>query len=101
MNPACHYLNATILQEQGRADEAVNAFKRTLYLNNDFILAHFMMGNISLRQGKLKQSDRHFKNALILLGSCDPGDILPYSDGMTAGRLKEVISSMKDVKINC
>ncbi|MGR3318286.1 MAG: CDC27 family protein, partial [Candidatus Anammoxibacter sp.] len=101
INPACHYLNATILQEQGRTVEVVKALKRTLYLNNDFILAHFMIGNILFRQGKLKQSDRHFKNALILLGSCEPGDILPYSDGMTTGRLMEIIRSMKDVKVNC
>ncbi|MGR3177462.1 MAG: CheR family methyltransferase [Candidatus Anammoxibacter sp.] len=99
MNPACHYLNATILLEQGRTVEVANALKRTIYLNNDFILAHFMIGNIFSQQGKLKQSDKHFKNALILLSACEPEDILPYSEGMTAGRLTETIRSMKDAKL--
>ncbi|MGR3218869.1 MAG: CheR family methyltransferase [Candidatus Anammoxibacter sp.] len=99
MNPACHYLNATILQEQGRTVEVANALKRAIYLNNDFILAHFMIGNIFSQQGKQKQSDKHFKNALLLLSACEPGDILPYSEGMTAGRLTETIRSMKNIKM--
>lgn len=86
-----HYLRAMILQEQGAIDEAVASLKRALYLDQDMVLAHFSLGNLALRQGKMKESRKHFANALSLLDSYDPADILPESEGLSAGRLREIM----------
>jgi chemotaxis protein methyltransferase CheR len=43
-------------------------------------------------RGKLKEAARHFGNALELLSVSDPDYVLPGSDGMTAGRLIEIIN---------
>ena len=40
------------------------------------------------------EADKHFTNALHLLGGCQPNDLLPESDGLTAGRLTEIISAI-------
>ncbi|HUU30037.1 MAG TPA: CheR family methyltransferase [archaeon] len=94
LNPGAHYLRATILQELGQVNEASASLKRALYLDPDFILAHFALGNIASRQGKLKESERHFRNALALLESYGQAEVLPEADGVTVGRLSEIISLM-------
>lgn len=96
LNPGFHYLHATILQEQGQAEEAVIALKRALYLDQNFVLAHFSLGNVTRQQGRTKESDKHFNNAIRLLSGYSQEDILPESDGITAGRLLEIIASMNE-----
>lgn len=91
LNPSLHYLLATILQEQGALDEAIKSLKRALYIDPDFVLAHFTLGNLIKQQGRLKESRKHFDNALTLLQSHSNEDILLESEGITAGRLKEII----------
>jgi len=93
LNTGCHYLRATILQEQGVMEEAQASLQRTLYLDPKFVMAHFSLGNLALRQGKVKEADKHFENALSLLQAYRPEEILPESDGIAAGRLMDIIQS--------
>jgi len=94
MNPGSHYLRATILQELGQVNEAIASLKRALYLDPDFVLAHFALGNIASRQGKLRESERHFRNAHVLLQRHGQAEVLPEADGVTVGRLSEIVSLM-------
>lgn len=98
MNPSCHILHATILQEQGAIPEAARALQRALYLEPNLVLAHFALGNIARRQEKVREAARHFDNARILLGDYTPEQVLPEFDGMTAGRLLEIIRSTSSVQ---
>jgi len=93
LDPGLHYLRAMILQEQGAVDEAEAALKRALYLDQDLVLAHFTLGNIALRQGKGRESRRHFDHALTILARYQPEDLLPESEGMPAGRLTAIIKA--------
>lgn len=94
LNPVGHFLLATILQEQGRMEEAMRLFKRTLYLDQDFVLAHFALGNLHLAQGHRRETRRHLNNALELLRKLPQDAILPEADGLSAGRLAEIITSV-------
>jgi len=96
LNARHHYLRATILQEQGVLDEAIKSFKRVLYLDDHFVLAHFAVGNLARNSGKFREADKHLENALQLLREYGPAEVLPDSDGITAGRLAEVIASMME-----
>ncbi|HVU24669.1 MAG TPA: CheR family methyltransferase [Opitutus sp.] len=98
LNPVGHYLQAGILQELGDANEAAAAFKRALYLEPDFVLAHFALGTLARRQGRAAESARHFENALALVRCRDPAEILPESDGLTAGRLAEIIAGLEPAR---
>ncbi len=91
LNSRSHYLHATILEEQGRIGEAAEALKHALYLEPDFVLAHFSLGNLQRRRGRVRESKRHFKNALLLLKHYPQEAILTASEGLTAGRLAEII----------
>jgi chemotaxis protein methyltransferase CheR len=91
IDPALYYLYAMILQEQNRQDEAIASLKRALYLDPNFVVAHFALGNLALRHGKAKPAKKYFENVLTLLNGYRQEEMLPESDGLTAGRLKEII----------
>ena len=71
------------------------ALKKAVYIDADFALAWFAMGNLALGSGNRVEAKRNFNTALLLLRkhSCDV--ILPESEGMTAGRLIALIESMQ------
>lgn len=94
MNVGHHYLRAVILQEQGSWEEARRELGQVLYLDQDFALAHVALGSLSRRQGKGKEARRHFANALSLLQRHRQEDVLPDWEGITAGRLAEILASM-------
>ncbi|HAJ27766.1 MAG TPA: chemotaxis protein CheR [Syntrophus sp. (in: bacteria)] len=95
MNPGRHYLHASILIEMGRRPEAMTALKKAIYIDTDFALAYFAMGNLALGSGNRVEAERDFNTALLLLGKHSHDDILPEAEGMTAGRLMELIGSMQ------
>lgn len=90
-DPGLRYLQAMILEEQGCAEAAAVSLQRALYLDQDFILAHFALGNLYRRQGRPTEAARHFGNARGLLQNYPAAQILPESGGMAAGRLMEMI----------
>ena len=93
MNPGLHFLCAIILQELDHIEEEAASLKRTLYLDPDFVPAYYALGNLMLRQGDMQAAQKHFENALTLLNTLGQEDILPESEGLTAGRLKEIIQA--------
>jgi chemotaxis protein methyltransferase CheR len=86
-----HYLRAVILQEQGRDDDSAATLKKALYLDQDLVLAHFSLANLEQRKGKIRESRRYYNTAFSLLDKYAADEIIPGSDGMLAGRLKEII----------
>jgi chemotaxis protein methyltransferase CheR len=94
LNPAHYYLLATVRQEQGQVEAAAQSLARALYLDADFALAHFALGNLRLSQGRRPDAERHFSNALGVLRARAQDEVLPESDGLTARRLAEIIASV-------
>ncbi len=95
LNPRNYYLLASILEEQSRGAEAVALLKQTLYLDYEFVLAHFSLGNLAMRQHHFKEAEKHFDNVLALLAHSPNEEIVPASEGLTTGALREVVSTIK------
>ncbi|MHB8069572.1 MAG: CheR family methyltransferase [Desulfobaccales bacterium] len=93
LNPAWHYLRAAILQEQEAVAEAILSLRKALYLDQDFVMGHFALGNLALRQADNRAARKHFHNVLALLEGYPPEEPLPAAEGITAGRLKEIVHS--------
>lgn len=98
LDSSAHYLRAVILLEQGDFGHARASLQRATYLDPGFVLAHFSLGNLARRRGHHGESDKHFANTLLLLQRYQVGDLLPESDGLTAGRLAETITSMTEME---
>jgi chemotaxis protein methyltransferase CheR len=94
MNAAGHYLRAVVLLEHGQQADARRSLQRALYLEPTFVLAHFALGSVARGRSQHHEADKHFANTLDLLHRLQPHDILPESDGLTAGRLTETIIAM-------
>ena len=94
LDAAGHYLRAVVLLEHGHLDDARGSLQRALYLEPDFVLAHFALGSLARGGDNDEKADKHFANALDLLDRLQPHDVLPESDGLTAGRLAETIRTM-------
>ncbi len=94
VDPAAHYLQAMILQEQGQRGPARRAFERAIYLEPDFVLAHFALGNLARVEARASDADRYFRTTLRLLGVRAPDQILPHSDGMTVLQLAEIAAEL-------
>jgi len=95
LNPAAHYLLATICQELGQSTTAIQSLRHTLYLDPDFVLAHFSLGNLCMSHDRYREADRHFGNALALLSLHPHDELVPESNGLTAGRLTDIITSAR------
>jgi chemotaxis protein methyltransferase CheR len=95
MNSAHHYLLAAICQERGERETAERALGRALYLEPEFALAHFALGNLCLGTGRQREARRHFANALTVLNAYPAEAQLPESDGLSAGRLVEIIAALQ------
>ncbi|PXF59270.1 MAG: chemotaxis protein CheR [Deltaproteobacteria bacterium] len=94
LNPVLHYLLATIYHEQGHLKESIKSHRQALYIDPEFVLAHFALGNLLQKLGRFNESGKHFENALSLLLRMDTDEIIPFSEGISAGSLTELVQSM-------
>lgn len=93
-----HYLLSIILDHQGDSDGAVTSLKRALYIDHDYLLAYFALGNLCRQRGEQREAEQSFANALRLLKRRDPHEVLPDTEGMTAGRLMQLLEEMTGEK---
>jgi chemotaxis protein methyltransferase CheR len=83
-----------VLQETGECEAARRSLDRAVYLQPDFALAHFALGNLARADSRSSAANKHFANALHVLRGCQPDLLLPESEGITAGRLMEIIATL-------
>ena len=93
LSSGLYFLRASILQEQDNYSDAIASLKQTIYIDPDYIMGHFAMGNLFIRLGNTRNANRYLNNALALLGKCEDDDILPESEGLSAKYIKGIILS--------
>lgn len=97
LKPQYRFLLASIQLEQGKTGEAVVSLKQSLYLNQDYIPAYFTLGHIALQKQNYADANRYFDNTLSLLAGIDANEpVMEMEEGLTAGRMKEIIKIMKE-----
>lgn len=93
LNPAWTFLYASVRLELGETGAAAAALQRCLYLDSGFVMAHFALANLLLGCGRPQEGYKHYRNALELIAALEPGQVLAEADGMSAGRLREIIET--------
>ncbi len=99
LSTAGYYLRSCILLEEGRTEDAAGAIRQAIFLDPDFILGHFVMGNIAFARGARVKAGKSFRHTLRLLSRCPEDLVLSESEGITAGRLKKIIEIAAERKI--
>lgn len=94
LDPELYYLLGTVNEEQKRYGNAIEVFKKALFIDANFIAAHFALGNLYKRTHKEKDAQRHYRNALLLLKKLSKEHQVPGLDDINADRLTEIISSI-------
>lgn len=89
LDPESYLLLAAIQQERADLPAAVDAIRRAIYLAPDSPSAHFILGNLLLRQGQRVKARRSMETVVGLLDSVPSDQPVPGADGLTAGRLLE------------
>jgi chemotaxis protein methyltransferase CheR len=87
-----YHLLSIILLELNELSEAEIVLKKALYLEPDHLFAHLTMGNVLKRLGKLPLAARHFRNVAVLMEALPDDEVVPGSDGLTAGRIRQMIT---------
>lgn len=91
--PSHYYLRGLILEEHGEPEGAAAALRSALYLDPQFVLAHFALGNLLRREGRAPEAARSFENARALLRERDPNAVLADAEGLSASRLLALLDS--------
>ncbi len=89
-----HFLYALISDHTGYAMRASESLKRAIFLEKNFVVGHYYLGVICQREGDDGAAKRHFKNVLRLLDDISPDAELEEAEGLTAGRLKEIVRNL-------
>lgn len=97
LDASAHYLRAVVLQELGNLAGAREALTKAIFLEPNLILGHFALGNLSRAEGRPAEAARHFENALRLLQREAPETELAETEGLTVGRLSEIIQSLRTI----
>ena len=86
-----YFIRASILQEMDRSSDAIASLKKAIYIDPDYIMGHFTLGNLFNQQGDFRNAKRHFKNVLDLLEKCINDDSPPESEGLSVKYIREII----------
>ena len=89
--PGLYFLRASILQEINKSSEAVASLRQAIYIDPDYIMGHFTLGNLFIRQGNITNAKRYFNNALELLNTISNDVILEESEGLSVKYIREII----------
>ena len=84
-------IKGSVLAELDRLREAEEALRRVLYLDREFLEAHYALGLLLLRAGRADAGLKSLRNALRLAERGDPAREVHNAQGMSYGRLAEVL----------
>jgi chemotaxis protein methyltransferase CheR len=94
LSAAAHQLRASILEQLGRAEEAVQSLQRSLYLDPNYVLSHYTLGRIALRGGQVGYARKCFSDVLALL-RCRPAEQeLQVAHGLTCAGLARATQNL-------
>ncbi len=88
-----HFIQGLIYLEARRYDKSEDAFRRALYLDRQFVEAHYNLGLLHFLEGKYPKAIKYMQNALKICEKEKPDRCLHDAAGMTYGRLAIILRS--------
>jgi chemotaxis protein methyltransferase CheR len=100
LHAPAHYLHGLILQETARPELALAALRRCVYADAQFVLGHFALANLLAQTGQPDRARKALDNVTRWLDQHPRDALVPEGDGLTAGRLTELIAAQKELAVN-
>lgn len=94
LNAFYYYFLAIICEALSDNNAAKSALRNVIYLDANFILAYFALGNIARKENRIFDAQRNYDITLSLLQKLAPEEILAHSEGISAGTLKDIITTL-------
>ncbi|ABC30578.1 Methylase of chemotaxis methyl-accepting protein [Hahella chejuensis KCTC 2396] len=96
LQPAAYWLLTSLHIGRSERRQALEALARVIYLQPDFIMAHYLSGILCMRLGQPERALRCLRNCKELLASVAPEQPLEEGEGLTAGDLLELVRGAFD-----
>ncbi len=81
LTAGARYILGIINQQRGDMDAALVEYKRTVYIDRDFVLAHFAIANIYRARGQTSDACREYENTLRALYAKPDGQWTAFLGG--------------------
>jgi chemotaxis protein methyltransferase CheR len=97
LSAEAHYLRGLVLQERSKRDEALDAFRRAVFLDQSFVLGHFAAAGLFARTGQTARAQKSLATVSELLAAKPQDELVPEGDGITVGRLLDLVSLQRQL----
>ncbi|WP_027183790.1 CheR family methyltransferase [Desulfovibrio inopinatus] len=94
LSPYLRFLLASIQMEHNKFDDAKANLKKALYIDSNFILALFELGNLYRQEKQFDKADKAYHNAQLLLRQLEPDALVPCGEGLSAAGLLHMIDKI-------
>lgn len=99
-NKHTYLIFGLILTEVDRVADAEKALRKTLFLDRLFVIGHFQLGLLLLRNKQKKAGLKSLRNALTIVTHQDPSKPVMGFKGFDNGRLKEILTHEIDLYVS-
>jgi chemotaxis protein methyltransferase CheR len=89
------YLLALIKIEQNLTNEAIQILRKTICLDPDFVVGHFMLAALYRNKQNYEKSDQYLKNAMRSLQVLRSDMVVPGSEGIKAADFSDLIAAFR------
>jgi chemotaxis protein methyltransferase CheR len=93
LSAPAHYVRGLALQEAGRAEEALAALRRSVFLDPGSVLGQVALADLLARQGEPTRARSALRAAAALLDQVDGAEPVSGDDGPTAARVRDLIAA--------
>lgn len=91
LDPLTHHLHAILLEETFNHEEAIKAVRRAIFLDSNFAMAYYTLGNLLKRNSRDKSYKNYYKTALALLQNVDDKTIVAGTEDLLVGQLRQIL----------
>ena len=92
LNPAVYFYRALVLEQVGVRAAAERSLRQAIYLDPNFLLAHYYLGLALASEKRPRAAERSFKNVLKLLSGLSDDQPVLDGDGLTVASLRGLAS---------
>ena len=93
LSAPAHHLRGLALQEAGRLEDALAALRRSVFLDPGSVLGQVALADLLARLGEPARARGALRAAAALVGDGDPAEPVDDHEGLTTGRVRDLIAA--------